>query len=189
MIDLIVALEAELAGHALPPGIRVTFCGVGKVNAALATAAVLAQSDCRQVVNFGTAGSLRPDLAGQLLRVSRLMQRDMDARPLAALGNTPFEEGAASGVISLGGEGVSLSTGDNFVTRPPELASDIVDMEAYAIAKACVRRDVPFTCWKFVTDLADENATQNWRENVERGAAAFLSLVQTDGIIPAATQP
>ena len=116
MIDIIVALEAELAGRSLPPGFRVNFCGVGKINAALATAAVLAQSDCTRVVNFGTAGSLRPELAGQLLRVNRLLQRDMDGRPLAALGDTPFEEGPVAGVIDLGGDGVSLSTGDNFVT-------------------------------------------------------------------------
>ena len=64
MIDIIVALEAELAGRSLPPGFRVSFCGVGKINAALATAAVLAQSDCTRVVNFGTAGSLPPELPG-----------------------------------------------------------------------------------------------------------------------------
>ena len=148
MIDLIIALEAELAGSRLPPGFRVTFCGVGKINAALATAAVLARPDCARVVNFGTAGSLRPELAGQLLRVNRMLQRDMDGRPLAALGDTPFEEGPAAGVIDLGGDGVSLSTGDNFVTAPPDLASDIVDMEGYATAKACIRAGVPFTCWK-----------------------------------------
>ena len=55
MIDVIVALEAELAGRRLPSGYRVTFCGVGKINAALAAAAVLAREDCRQLVNFGIA--------------------------------------------------------------------------------------------------------------------------------------
>ena len=184
MIDVIIALEAELAGRRLPPGFRVTFCGVGKINAALATAAVLARPDCARVVNFGTAGSLRPELAGQLLRVNRMLQRDMDGRPLAALGETPFEEGRAAGVIDLGGDGFSLSTGDNFVTAPPDLASDIVDMEGYAIAKACIRAGVPFTCWKFVTDLADENATANWRENVEKGASAFIMLVGSGGLEP-----
>jgi len=184
MIDVIIALEAELAGRRLPPGFRVTFCGVGKINAALAAAAVRARPDRARVVNFGTAGSLRPELAGQLLRVNRMLQRDMDGRPLAALGDTPFEEGPAAGVIDLGGDGVSLSTGDNFVTAPPDLASDIVDMEGYAIAKACIRAGVPFTCWKFVTDLADANATANWRENVEKGAAAFIALVETGGLEP-----
>ena len=182
MIDVVVALEAELAGRSLPAGFRVHFCGVGKINAALKAAEALARGECRRVVNFGTAGSLRPELAGQLVRVNRILQRDMDARPLAALGDTPFEEGPASGVIDLGGDGVSLSTGDNFVTTPPDLASDIVDMEGYAIAKACIRAGVPLTCWKFVTDLADENATANWRENVEKGASAFIELIESGGL-------
>ena len=182
MIDVIVALEADLAGHRLPSGYRVTFCGVGKINAALAAAEVLSRADCRQLVNFGTAGTLHPALAGKLVRVNRLLQRDMDARPLAALGDTPFETGPAAGVIDLGGDGVSLSTGDNFVTAPPDLASDVVDMEGYAIAKACLRGNVGFSCWKYVTDLADENATDSWRENVEKGAAAFIAALENGRI-------
>ena len=177
MIDLIVALEVELADIDLPSGVRVTFSGVGKVNAALAAARVLGHGDCRYVINYGTAGSLSPALAGRLVRVSSIVQRDMDARPLAPLGTTPFEEAGTTAVIDLGGDGVRLSTGDNFVTSPPKVESDIVDMEAYAIAKACVRADIPFECHKFVTDLADENATENWRANVTKGAELFLALL------------
>ena len=51
-----------------------------------------------------------------------------------------------------------------------------------AIAKACDRAGVPFTCWKFLTDLADENATANWRENVEKGASAFIGLIDSGGL-------
>ena len=178
MIDLLVALEAERDGVQLPADMRVTFTGVGKINAALAAAAVLAQADCTAVMNFGTAGSLKPDLAGTLVRVVKISQRDMDARPLAPRGTTPFEDGPTAGQIELGGDGVSLSTGDNFVTAPPALASDIVDMEAYAIAKACQRAGVAFSCWKYVTDLADENATENWRDNVARGAHLFAAQMQ-----------
>ncbi|MGB1872639.1 MAG: 5'-methylthioadenosine nucleosidase [Candidatus Puniceispirillaceae bacterium] len=183
MIDLIVALEMELADITLPSGVRVTYCGVGKVNAALAAARVLALPDCRQVINYGTAGSLVPTLAGQLVRVATISQRDMDARPLAPLGSTPFEDGEVAGEITLGGEGARLSTGDNFVTSPPEVPSDIVDMEAYALAKACRRVGMPFECYKFVTDLADEDATANWRANVAKGAALFLDVLRRHGAL------
>ena len=184
MIDLIVALEVELADITMPSGVRVTCCGVGKVNAALAAAHVLARHDCQRVINYGTAGSLVPALAGQLVRVASISQRDMDARPLAPLGTTPFEDGPVAGDIDLGGVGVRLSTGDNFVTSPPEVPSDIVDMEAYALAKACHRAGMPFECYKFVTDLADENATVNWRENVAKGAGLFRELMNSpDGFL------
>ena len=113
--------------------------------------------------------------------VASIVQRDMDARPLAPLGATPFEDGPVAGEIDLGGKGVRLSAGDNFVTSPPELRSDIVDMEAYALAKACHRASRPFECLKFVTDLADGNATANWRANVKKGAALFLDLLNSRG--------
>ena len=73
MIDVVIALEAELAGRCLMPGFRVTFCGVGKINAALATAAVLARPDCARVVNFSTVGSLQLEPTKQLLRVNRML--------------------------------------------------------------------------------------------------------------------
>ena len=78
-----------------------------------------------------------------------------------------------------------LGTGDNFVTSQPEVASDIVDMEAYALAKACHRAGMPFACYKFVTDLADEDATANWRANVAKGATLFLDVLnQPGGLAP-----
>ena len=176
MIYLLVALEMELPDiAALPDNFRVCYTGVGKINAAMAATKACAQQDCESVVNYGTAGSLKTDIAGDLVRVSQIHQRDMDARPLAALGETPFEENG--GMIDLGGEGVSLSTGDNFVTSPPEIATDIVDMEAYAIAKICRAGGKPFQCYKYITDLADEDATQNWRDNVAKGAALFMQKV------------
>lgn len=173
MIYLLIALEIELPDRdALPEGIRVCFTGVGKVNAAIAAAKICARDDCERVINYGTAGTLHPHMAGQFVRVAKLVQRDMDARPLVDLGITPFEDD--TGAIDLGGEGVTLSTGDNFVTAPPAIQSDIVDMEAYAIAKACRDAGKPFSCYKFITDLADADATENWRDNVANGAALFL---------------
>ena len=43
MIDLIIALEAELDGRILPPGYPVAFYGIGKINEALAVAKILAR--------------------------------------------------------------------------------------------------------------------------------------------------
>jgi len=173
MIHLLVALEMELPDKdALPAHFQIHYTGVGKINAAITASRVCARADCERVINFGTAGSLQAGLAGQLVQVAEIHQRDMDARPLASLGVTPFEDNG--GAIRLGGTGVSLSTGDNFVTAPPEIRTDIVDMEAYAIAKACRVFDKPFACYKYITDLADEDATANWRENVARGAALFM---------------
>ena len=173
---LLVALKMELPEElALPAGFEVCFTGVGKINASIAAANICARRDCRRVINYGTAGALDAALAGQLVRGARLAQRDMDARPLAPLGTTPFEDDG--GMIELGGEGVLLSTGDNFVAEVPKLNSDIVDMELYAIAKVCSREACPLYSWKFISDNADKNSSKDWERNVSLGINEFTKNV------------
>ena len=53
-------------------------------------------------------------------------------------------------------------------------------MKAYAMVKACLRADRPFSCYKYVTDLADENATAHWRKNMAKGAALFAAALADD---------
>ena len=188
MIALSLALEAELSeamlreagfGPAMDSGrLRLIYTGVGKVNAALAVACVLAEPDCALLINYGTAGVLRPELAGKLHEVARVRQRDMDARPMAPLGITPFEEGDLAGDITLASTGPTLSTGDQFVRDKPELASDMVDMEGYALAKAAALARKKAILLKYGSDFADEDATENWRENVAKGAALFIKWLK-----------
>ena len=188
MIALCVALEAELPeaalrqagyGPALEAGrLRLVYTGVGKVNAALAAARLVSMPACRLLLNYGTAGVLRPELAGQLYQIGMVRQRDMDTRPMAPLGITAFEEGALAGDIRLNEAGPTLSTGDQFVRQKPELDSDMVDMEGYALAKAALMAGKQVVLLKYGSDFADENATDNWRDNVDKGAALFLEWLR-----------
>lgn len=177
MIYILVALESELP-DTLPSGYTVVYTGIGKINATYAALRTAQLEDCEAIINYGSAGTLTASLAGQLVQIGRLEQRDMDARPLAPLGETPLEQRISASTITLPSGEYSLSTGDNFVTEPPELASDAVDMEAYAIAKVCALEGVPFSCFKFITDLADEQAAEHWQANVSLGARAFLATLK-----------
>ena len=174
MIYVLVALESELPDE-LPDDYRLVYTGIGKINATYAALKTAQRDDCEAIINYGSAGTLHHAHAGELLQIGTLHQRDMDARPLAALGETPLETRVPAMAIQLPHGDYSLSTGDNFVTAPPEISSDAVDMEAYAIAKVCALEDVPFSCFKFITDLADENAAEHWQENVSLGAQAFTA--------------
>ena len=49
-----------------------------------------------------------------------------------------------------------------------DIECDIVDMEAYAIAKVCKKYDVNFKCFKYISDKADENAASDWKENIKK---------------------
>lgn len=170
---IVVALEDELPTH-LVAGWNVLYTGVGKVNAAIAATEAVLETRPIHLINYGTAGALNPSITG-LNRVNHIVQRDMDVRPLGfELGQTPFD---TTGHIDLGGPGVSLGTGDHFVTTPPELVTDIVDMEAYALAKVARLFSIHFQCWKYISDNANDDAADHWAENVAKGARAFVDEV------------
>jgi adenosylhomocysteine nucleosidase len=179
MIVVIVALENELSRLALPAGVELLHSGVGKVNAALAATEAILTRPPALVINFGTAGSIRPEVAG-LVEVTRVIQRDMLAMPLAARGETPFDP--SPGTLTSGHSGVVCATGDNFVTAPdPWLMGqgvDIVDMELFAIAHACRRYGVPWRSFKFITDAADDQAPRQWAERVEHGESLFTGKLK-----------
>ena len=171
---LIIALKEELPRNLLPE-FNIEYCGVGKINATYKALEIISQYEPKLIINFGTAGSLRKNLFG-LHEVSHFFQRDMDARALGfKIGVTPFEERS---VIDFGRTGLSCSSGDNFVSSPPELKTDLVDMEAYAIAKVCVLKNVQFMCFKYVSDNADGSASKNWKANASLGATAFKDMVK-----------
>ena len=171
---LIIALKEELPRNLLPE-FNIEYCGVGKINATYKALEIISKYEPKLIINFGTAGSLRKNLLG-LHEVSHFFQRDMDATALGfKIGVTPFEERS---VIDFGRTGLSCSSGDNFVSSPPELKTDLVDMEAYAIAKVCVLKNVQFMCFKYVSDNADESASKNWKANASLGATAFKDMVK-----------
>lgn len=174
-ILVFVALEDELPSGALG-GRRVVYTGVGKVNAALAAAAAFAENRPALAVNYGTAGAVTPGLSG-LIECGAAVQRDMDLRALGIdLGVT---YGDKTPPMLRWREGPVVGTGDSFAASAPELACDLVDMEAYALAKAAAQWRAPFRCVKYVTDAADEGAATDWHENKARGAALFAAWLDT----------
>lgn len=178
MIVVIVALESELARQPLPAEVKLIHSGVGKINAALAASDAIGRFRPRLVVNYGTAGAVHSGSRG-LLHVGRVIQRDMDAEPLAPRGATPF--GSVPRMIESGEPGICCATGDTFVRAPDAWlnaqGADVVDMELFAIAEACRRTGVPWWACKFVTDNADESAADDWNARVGAGEALFLEAL------------
>jgi adenosylhomocysteine nucleosidase len=179
MIYILVALKGELPEHNLDPETyKVWYTGVGKVNATMFASLAAIQSDCESIINYGTAGVLNAEYAGKMNIVGTIMQRDMDARPQAELGVTPFEKTGMESEIVINNSSITLSTGDNFVTSTPELASDLVDMEGYAIAKVAKHFGKPCLMLKYGSDMADADAPKTWEENQANGAQEFLKYLR-----------
>ena len=155
---------------------NVYITGLGKVNAAITAARLIQQHRPDTVINFGTAGGIT--VGPGLHQVTKFVQRDMLCTPLGVEeGVTPFEEN--SKVISFGEFGLTCSTGDDFVTSGNlSIPADLVDMESYAIAKACRAAGVDFVCYKYVSDMADEKADQDWKENHHQGQSLYLAKLQ-----------
>jgi adenosylhomocysteine nucleosidase len=179
-----MALPAEGAGRFEAAGVAVLYTGVGKVNAAIAVARRLAafdRADARLplVVNFGTAGSARLP-ARTLVACRRFVDRDMDVGALGfAPGVTPFDE--LPPVLEFPAAFPDLpeavcGSGDSFSTTHCGFDFDVVDMEAYALAKACKLIGAPFACAKYVSDGADEHAAEHWQANVAGAADRFVAL-------------
>jgi adenosylhomocysteine nucleosidase len=75
---------------------------------------------------------------------------------------------------------VRCGTGDSFVMAPDPwfVTADIdcVDMEGWALAYVAQQFDIPFRSFKYISDMADENAAEEWANNVADGAGKFLDI-------------
>ena len=175
---IITALESELKRESLPRGVEIVYCGVGKINAAMTSIKAIQQYSPKRILNFGTAGKIKPELQG-LLEIGKVIQRDMDAEPLAPRGITPFcprpQEYLSTGKFLCG-------SGDSFVTATdPWLHSqgvDLVDMELYAIAAIAHEHHIPWQSFKYITDDANESSGEDWQAKVHNGQDLFLGQLQ-----------
>lgn len=183
-ILVVMALRVESSGVFENAGVPVLFCGVGKVNAAIALMKELSRyahlgQDMPLVVNFGSAGS-RCHATGALLSCHEFVQRDMDVGGLGfALGVTPYDEAPSPLMfdpVFTQLPAAVCGSGDSFATVDVGVACEVIDMEAYALAKVCWHENARFACAKYVTDGADTSAADDWQRNVHRAAEEFLQL-------------
>ena len=153
--------------------------GVGKINATFNTSKFIDEFKPDLIINFGTAGAKKKGLSG-LIECTRFYQRDMDVRSLNfKLGETPFDD-INEILIS---DGYSCGSGDNFVDKKIEMEVDVVDMEAYAIAKVCKKKNIKFRCFKYISDNADSNSSNDWKENLKKGSNLFYGYAKKNNLI------
>ena len=190
-ILIVSALEVETQGQLedwKPHNLLIT--GVGKVNAThhltkrlQVDGSINYDARINLVINYGTAGSRKYN-KGELVDCTKFLQRDMDVTGLGFEKNqTPFEwepeivireQNAKFNPI---GKNAICGTGDSFVEDSSNHHGEVVDMEAYALAKVCYLYNVPFISFKYITDGADGNAVVDWEENVGKGIVKFKEKV------------
>lgn len=159
-ILFLMAVEAEY-GPQLRKRFSPLLTGVGPVEAALATGIALQQMADRQalpdlVLCLGSAGSRTCPL-GEVYQVSSVSWRDMDASRLGfAKGVTPFTDHPVELPLEtpFALPTARLSTGANIVGGEDyaTIDADMVDMESFAVARACARFGVPLAGLRGVSD-------------------------------------
>ena len=180
MITICVALEAELPKA--PEGdFQILYTGVGKVQAATTLCKHLcAFHKPDEIWTYGTAGGLHPNVTG-LNQIGAFVQRDMCAEPQAPRGSIPFTQPLLGDIQTPYG-GIRCGTGDSFVMEHDpwftQADIDCVDMEGWALAYVAREYGIKFRAWKYVSDMADENAMKDWTANVAKGAELFRNKVK-----------
>ena len=155
--------------------IEIVYTGIGKINATRAITDLCVRNEYEfvqplrrkkdlHIVNVGCAGSHTTGVR-TLIKPNAFIQRDMDARQFNyERYRTPEQVKWIIGGDDLDHDlTVVCATGDNAngysETSDEVPAFDAVDMEAYAFAHVCAYYGVKFTCYKWITDLADEDST------------------------------
>ena len=178
----VVALKEEVSTDFIDK-FDVLITGVGKVNAAYELTRYLAENKkmYNLVINFGTAGSnyLEP---GTFVDCTRFYEKDMDCLPLGFEPfQTPFEKEiiidfSLESIFNPLNKNLSCYTGDKFVTEDLDYQG-IFDMEAYALAKVCKSFQLPFISFKYISDGANSDSSDDWTENISSGYKIFYQKV------------
>jgi adenosylhomocysteine nucleosidase len=168
----VMAAVAEYGPH-LQARLEPLMTGVGPVEAAVELTRALALIDRTDrtpdlVVSLGSAGS-RVLEQTEVYQAVSVAYRDMDATPLGfPRGATPFLDLPAIVPLPLRIADVreaTLSTGANIVSGVgyDAIAEDMVDMETFAVLRACQRFDVPLVALRGISDgAADLRHVGDW---------------------------
>ena len=183
--DILIVCALKIETQNQLDDYNVLYTGVGKVNATyqLVNHLVKIQDVPKLIINYGTAGS-RKIKKKTLVDCTKFVQRDMDVTGLGFMrGETPFESDPPLmldfGITPLNNikRRATCGSGDSFVEDRTQYYGEVVDMEAYALAKVCYLKDIAFVSFKYITDGADEQAHEDWEANLADGIEVFKEKV------------
>jgi len=168
--------------------------GMGKVNAAAVTEALILKFAPDVVINSGVCGGIDPEYrCGDVVIVSDCVQHDVDTTPLGderaeitdigvkyfPCDNKVVSDFAAAARGCLTDFSVRIgriATGDQFISsdeKSKEIAelfdADCVDMETCSIAQVCYLNETPFCAVRAISDSGSDSAFESYE--------AFLDAV------------
>jgi adenosylhomocysteine nucleosidase len=134
------------------------YSGIGKLNAMSSAYRLINKYKPKTIINVGTVGACNYTL-DNVVDCGEFYERD----------NT-FDKIDRRIIMDSGK--AKCGTGDSFLLLR-DIKYDVVDMEAYAIARACRDNNVEFLCYKYVTDYVGKNSREEWNHNL-RDSSIYL---------------
>lgn len=161
---IVTALPEEIPTISNQNNILIT--GVGKVNASIKlTKKLTSNPNIRTIINFGTAGCVDKSLNG-LVECNTFIEG---------------ERNDWTETIEMPRRGITCCTQDFFATSNPDKKCDVLDMEAYALAKVCKELGRDFYCYKFISDyIGNENQKEDWEDNISNGEELFIDVLSNN---------
>lgn len=155
-------------------------CGIGKVNAAMATAFLISENNCDIILNIGLSGAVEDVHKGDIVAGTEYIECDFD---LTAIGREPGVKPDQEYLYKCDDKLLSLAkkcridkfcrlgTGDIFLADKQlkekyrtlfEIKS--FDMETAAIAGVCHKAEIPSISIRKISDDCDEGAAESYTE-------------------------
>lgn len=169
-------------------------CGIGKTNAASATAFLIGDDSADIILNAGLSGAVQKLKREDLVAVESFVECDFD---LTAIGYGlgvkadgqeyiyhSDEKLLAYALMSKGIKKAKAGTGDIFLTDSQRknlyketFGIDCFDMETAAIATVCHKCGVPMLSLRKISDDADDCSVEDYREMNDRQESCLTELL------------
>ena len=175
-------------------------CGIGKVNAAICTEAMIIAYSPSLIINTGVAGSLTPELnIGDIVIADKVCQHDFDTTPVGDMRgliaevnliNIPADEKSYEhlakcvekcginyriGTIASGDVFVADSETKDFIVS--EFSASACEMEGASIGQVCWLNHVPFTVLRALSDSANEDSHMDYPEFCRLAARNSIRVI------------
>ncbi|MBA2873582.1 5'-methylthioadenosine/S-adenosylhomocysteine nucleosidase [Thermaerobacillus caldiproteolyticus] len=175
--------------------------GIGKVNAAMATAILLDRFQPQYVINTGSAGGFSAALnVGDIVISSEVVHHDVDVTAFGyeygQVPGMPARYKADETLVKIAEQSAQhltdvqvvkglIATGDSFMNDPSRvefvrskfLDLYAVEMEAAAIAQVCTQFAVPFVIIRALSDIAGKESNVSFEQFLHTAALHSSNLV------------
>jgi adenosylhomocysteine nucleosidase len=174
-------------------------CGIGKVNAALCTQALIMKYKPEYIINMGVAGSVSAKLnIADIVIADYVVQHDIDTTPFGDpyglipkinIVQVPCSEKLNKLILAGADDSDNIktgviATGDRFINGQKDIDFIVenfkavaVDMESGSIGHVCYINNIDYAAVRSISDNSDDDSHTTYDKNVKKSAQTAIDLI------------